>query len=437
MKCYRLKCVLALVVSLLLLFVGLPAHAEDEDITDAGDYLQIILPTIAGVSTLFAGNPEGGLVDKEGFYQFSKSLGASLATMGVGKGISGKLRPDASDRSSHPSGHTTAAFAGAGFIDQRYGHAWGIPSLLAAGFVGYSRVQADKHFADDVTAGASIGMMYNWLFVTPQSESNSFSMMPLMVDGGYGLAFNITDGFKKSDEAEPTFLRSPKFRYDFIFGPAYLNKNEIKSSSDNGTSFNLANFDKIDDPTSTAAIDIGYFMDDRNSFSLYFSPYESRDQGQFDTPVSFDGKLFPANTTINSDWVFYELRVGWQHNLTPDSPWDLKLGGGLSYQYLKTSLETADDSVSAEVIENLFLPLVSAKVSYHFTPRFSASIQAEGMYLSYESSLEAGASLNYRLTEHWDITAGYTYWQRNIDTSDIKNDAVYNVPFIAVAFSWL
>jgi membrane-associated phospholipid phosphatase len=159
MKPHRLKRIFALVVSPFFFFMSSPVHAENQDITEAGDYLQIILPAVAGVSTLFAGNPEGGWVDREGLYQFTKSLTASLVTMGVGKEVSKKLRPDGSDRASHPSGHTTAAFAGAGFIDQRYGHAWGIPALVAAGFVGYSRVQSANHFMDDVTAGASIGLL--------------------------------------------------------------------------------------------------------------------------------------------------------------------------------------------------------------------------------------------------------------------------------------
>ena len=427
----------AIALPFFFVFSPQPTHAENEDITEAGDYLQIILPAIAGLSTLVAGNPEGGWVDREGLYQFSKSLGSSLVTMGIGKQVSKKLRPDASDNASHPSGHTTSAFAGAGFIDQRYGHKWGIPALVAAGFVGYSRVQSYNHFMDDVVAGASIGMMYNWLFVTPQYESGNIFVLPMVVDGGYGLTLNITDGVKTDAKVKPSSFRTPKFRYNFLFGPAYLQRNEITSPSDTGTTFDLADFDKINDPTSTASIDFEYFMDDRNEFSLFFSPYESRDQGTFNSPVSYDGKIFPADTTIYSDWLLYELSVGWQYNLTPASSWDVKVGAALAYQYLETALETASGSVSGKVKEHLFLPLLNAMLSYHITPRFSAGIKAEGMYLSSNSSLEAGAFLNYRLTERWDFTAGYNYWHRNIDTSDINNDVVYHAPYLGVAFSWL
>ncbi len=433
----RLKPFLAIAISISFVFCIPKAHAENEDITEAGDYLQIILPAIAGLSTFVAGNPEGGWVDREGLYQFTKSLSSSLVTMGIGKQVSKKLRPDASDNASHPSGHTTAAFAGAGFIDQRYGHGWGIPALLAAGFVGYSRVQSYNHFMDDVTAGASIGMMYNWLFVTPQSESSNVFVLPMVVDGGYGLSLNVTDSIKTGAKVKQSAFKTPKFRYDFLFGPAFLDKNEITASSDTGTTFDLADFDKINDPTSTAAIDFSYYMDDRHTFSLYFSPYESRDVGTFKRPVSYDGKIFPADTTIYSDWLFYELRAGWHYNLTPASSWDVKVGAALAYQYLETSLEMASGSVSGKVKENLFLPLLNATLRYHITPKFSAGIRAEGMYLSNNSSLEAGAFLNYRVTERWDFTAGYTYWQRNIDTSDIKNDVVYYAPYLGVAFSWL
>jgi membrane-associated phospholipid phosphatase len=413
------------------------AHAENEDITEAGDALQIILPAAAVLSTFVAGNPEGGLWDREGTYQAIKSIGFSLATMGVAKELAQKIRPDASDSSSYPSGHTTAAFAGAGFIDQRYGHWWGVPALLLAGFTAYSRIQSYNHFADDTVAGASIGLMYNWLLVTPQSESSRVSVLPMVANGGAGLTLTISDAENTGSKTKPSSFKSRKSRYNFLFGPAYLQKNEIKAPSDTGTTFDLANFEKISDPTTTAAIDFAFYLNDRNEVSLYFSPFESRDIGSFANPVSFAGQTFPADTQINSDWLLYDFRARWLYNLTPASPWDVKLGAALSYQYIETSLATASGSLYAEVTADVFLPFASANVSYQINPKFSVGIEAEGIYLSEDSALNAGAFLNYRISDRWDFTAGYTYFVRNIDTSDIQNDVVYHVPYLGVAYSWL
>ena len=58
------------------------------------------------------------------------------------------------------------------FINNRYGVKYGIPSLLLASFVGYSRVYAEKHYWGDVLAGASIGIASNMIF-TKKGELNS------------------------------------------------------------------------------------------------------------------------------------------------------------------------------------------------------------------------------------------------------------------------
>ena len=286
-------------------------------------------------------------------------------------------------------------------------------------------------------AGASIGLMYNWLLVTPQSESSSVSVLPMVVNDGAGLTLTISDAENTGSKTKPSSYKSPKSRYNFIFGPAYLQKNEVTVPSDTGTTFDLANFEKINDPTTTAGIDFGFYLNDHNEVSLIFFPFESRDRGLFSSPVSFAGQIFPADTQIDSDWLLYDLRARWLYNLTPASPWDVKLGAALSYQYIETSLSTASGSTYAEVTDDVLLPLLSAMVSYKITPKLSVGIEAEGIYLSEDSALETGVFLNYRVSDRWDFTAGYKYYARDIDTSELNNHVVYNIPYLGVAFSWL
>lgn len=132
---------------------------ETENLAEAGDIVQLLLPL-------------GGYVagDKQGAYQLTKVLLGSGATAHVFKATAERLRPDGGDARSFPSGHTTAAYAGAEFIRVRYGNAWGIPAHIGAAFVGYTRILANKHFADDVLAGASNGMMWNWYLTSPYAE---------------------------------------------------------------------------------------------------------------------------------------------------------------------------------------------------------------------------------------------------------------------------
>ncbi|OGP81379.1 MAG: hypothetical protein A2Y95_05810 [Deltaproteobacteria bacterium RBG_13_65_10] len=59
--------------------------------------------------------------------------------------------------SSFPSGHATNAFSAATLLASFYGWRIGVPSLLLAGLIGYSRVYVGVHYPFDVLASAVVG----------------------------------------------------------------------------------------------------------------------------------------------------------------------------------------------------------------------------------------------------------------------------------------
>lgn len=140
-----------------IVLVGV-AHADDS-VETTGDVLQIVLPSVAYAMTF-------GYKDAEGRNRFYKSF---LTTLSITYGLKlsvDKKRPNGGDM-SFPSGHTSAAFSGASFIQRRYGWKFGLPAYLAASYVGWSRVESDNHFTEDVLAGALIGTASTYFFTKP------------------------------------------------------------------------------------------------------------------------------------------------------------------------------------------------------------------------------------------------------------------------------
>ena len=416
-------------------------YAEDKSTTETvGDVLHIALPVIAFGSTFFAGSPDGKRWDKEGTAQSLKGIGTAVVGTAIWKRVADKLRPNERSRTSFPSGHASFAFSGAGFIDTRYGHAWGIPSLLAATYVAYSRVYADAHFADDALAGSAVGLLSAWLFTTPQTESRNVALLPMVMEGGTGLQLIVTNGGSGSDDEskkKKTGFSDRAFRFEFGFGPAYLSKNEITAPSATGTTFDLDNFNKDEDPLTTAAEGFDFYIKDRHEVRLFLAPFESRDTGQFSSPVRFAGQLYPANTKILSAYRLYDLRGRWRYNLTPTSPWNIKLGAGLAYQDLEVDLATESGSVAGSARDQALLPFGHASVGYQITPKWSIGAEADGIYLSDDRMLDAVAFINYRISDRWDFTAGYQYYSRTVDQDEIKNNVVYNIPHLSIAYSWM
>jgi membrane-associated phospholipid phosphatase len=76
---------------------------------------------------------------------------------------------------------------GAAFIHERYGWKYAAPAYLAAAWVGYSRVDEDKHHVEDVIAGAALGIAASFFFTTPY---DNVKIIP--VAGGDYLGVNIS-----------------------------------------------------------------------------------------------------------------------------------------------------------------------------------------------------------------------------------------------------
>jgi len=159
-------------------YIGDVYASNEDNIEKAGDVLSIILPISAyGFSFYFK--------DKPGRTQFYKSfLSNTLITVGLKYAID-KERPDGSDENSFPSGHTAYTFQAASFVQLRYGWKYATALYLAAIYTGYSRVKAEKHYVEDVLAGAAIGFSNSYYFTTP---FEGFDINPVARYGYYGLS---------------------------------------------------------------------------------------------------------------------------------------------------------------------------------------------------------------------------------------------------------
>lgn len=87
------------------------------------------------------------------------SFMAYFALVGGLKQVVHETRPDGSDRKSFPSGHTTVAFMGAEHIRTEYGGWYGVGAYTVACGVAFLRLYNQKHWLNDVVAGAGTGIL--------------------------------------------------------------------------------------------------------------------------------------------------------------------------------------------------------------------------------------------------------------------------------------
>jgi membrane-associated phospholipid phosphatase len=126
--------------------------------------------------------------DGRGVLQLAEAYGSAMAVVYILKPLVDRQRPDGGSQ-SFPSGHTASAFAGAAFLERRYGWKYGVPAYAVATFVGWSRVEAKRHWTSDVVAGGAIGIAGNLVFTHRWSH---VVVQPIAVRRGGGLALRAS-----------------------------------------------------------------------------------------------------------------------------------------------------------------------------------------------------------------------------------------------------
>lgn len=159
----------------LFIFLSVPARAADA-VETSGDVLRVAIPLAAyGVAW--------GRDDDEGRRRFAWAFAGTLAsTLALKKAVD-QEGPDGQSE-AFPSGHAATAFAGAAFLQRRYGWRSAWPAWLGAAYTGWTRVHADEHDVEDVVAGAALAVAWNWWLVAP---ADHLQVQPVVDAGGVGL----------------------------------------------------------------------------------------------------------------------------------------------------------------------------------------------------------------------------------------------------------
>ena len=123
----------------------------------ADDYVQYA-PAVVNVFLGFT-----GVKAKHPFRErLAATLTASAALTIMVNGVKYTVRekrPDSGRRNSFPSGHTATAFMGAELMREEYGNAWGAGAYAVATGVAFLRLYNDRHWLNDVIAGAGVGIL--------------------------------------------------------------------------------------------------------------------------------------------------------------------------------------------------------------------------------------------------------------------------------------
>ncbi|RJG42498.1 phosphatase PAP2 family protein [Motilimonas pumila] len=396
--------------SVLLAAMGTHFQARGGDsYTEAGDLIQILLPVSAMGLSLAKGDNDGTVA------LFKSSVSTAVLTHGLKFAVN-KTRPDFSADNSFPSGHTSAAFSGASFLYTRYGASWGLPAYALAAYTGWSRVHGDRHYWDDVIAGAGIAVLSNLYFTSP--ASSNLAIMPWSNRDSTGVQLALSNDFfdlkKPSTRFNFTQPLVPRYQFDFFLGSANFNRVNLPANEDI-----VDNVAGHQHHSASAAMCWRWFYDSRQTWSFYTHPMEMR------TALH--------STAPEGQHVRYQLwdnAIDWQYQVYRGGDFDAFIGAGLQFQHAELATYHSKNSYNEvnAVSEWLFFPKVTAQVMYQMQPKVALNVSGELGHNGQGSLAIADVSMRYDFNAQWGAALGCRYYCRSQETSKtLKDVAVNNV----------
>ena len=168
--------------------------------TSVDDYIQY-LPIISNLGLRFTGLPA-----RHSFREQIATTATAYTIMGVlGYGMKHTIhehRPDGSSNDAFPSGHCARAFMGAELVRQEYGTWPGVAAYTVATGVAFLRIYNDRHWLNDVIAGAGIGILSAqaayWLLPLERrllgwdkNRDSALTVVPFTDGHNYALALSL------------------------------------------------------------------------------------------------------------------------------------------------------------------------------------------------------------------------------------------------------
>lgn len=351
----------------------------DDGYVAAGDVLQIAIPVAGLAATWFHD-------DKEGAKQFVKAFASTIAIVQATKYSVGRIRPNGSNELSFPSGHTAAAFSGAAFLQSRYGAAWGVPAYALATYVGASRVYGNKHYADDVLAGASIAFLVNQFFVSPY-DTDGLQISAIPQNGGVAIGVNVDNSYFDQVREVGSVRHNTNYKHRFQLGIGFSQYDTIASATLDDDSHT------VDETQIATEINYSYEIDKGRYFHLDVAPNEAR------SVTTDDGGLL----TSLKDWSM----VGtYRFNVFENNLLALDFSAGASAHYVSVEQVNSED-VYAESKGFSVLPTVNTVATVKLTEKLHwiNKVQIEALSNDRVQLIETG--LNYSLTPEWEVGGKY------------------------------
>lgn len=220
-----------------------------------------------------------------------------------------------------------------------------------------------------------------------------------------------------------TFVDAGSWSIDGETGAVDASRADVRIPSEGGTKFSLT--DDLDSEASPyLRIGIGYAIDEFHSLRFEAVPLTLDSNGTFNTPVTFAGANFAADTPTDGSFRFDTYRLEYRYRMDDEGMFRWRIGATLLVRDAEITLtqggiQASDDNLG-------IVPLLGFDMDWRLGEKWQAVIDGNALASSQGRAEDVFIGLRWAQTGKTDVQFGYRVLEGGSDGDDVYTFALFN-----------
>ncbi|MBG0858874.1 MAG: hypothetical protein IQL11_05175 [Bacteroidales bacterium] len=210
---------------------------------------------------------------------------------------------------------------------------------------------------------------------------------------------------------------------DLETGIVFTGYNDVRIPGDQGTLFSL-NKDLSASARIFYRIRAGYTIGTRHNLSLLYAPLNVKSQGIVQRDITFEGVVFPANSSLKGTYKFNSYRLTYRYDIIEKPRFEFGLGITAKIRDAKITL--ASSGLASEKTNVGFVPIINFMLAWKTGEKLSIVLDGDALAAPQGRAEDIQVALNYRLSEKVGLRAGYRILEGGADNDEVYNFALFN-----------
>ncbi len=210
---------------------------------------------------------------------------------------------------------------------------------------------------------------------------------------------------------------------DLESGLVFAGYNDVRIPGNQGTLFSLKD-DLISKTELFYRLRLSYTIKSRHSLSILYAPLATKSEGSVANDIHFRGVIFPANSKIEGNYKFNSYRLTYRYDIIQKP--NFELGFGFTAKIRDAKIALSSPGLSAEKANVGFVPIINFRLKWKIDEKFGLLLDGDALAAPQGRAEDILIATTYKLSEKFDIRAGYRILEGGADNSTVYSFALFH-----------